>query len=108
MFGAVGLALINTVMNKRLDLHLARLHESVSWGNATAEQTLASMTAAMAPLGSNAEPAALSRLAAMVRTQATTMAIADVFWLLTFLFIAIVLVLPAMRKPGAVGGGGGH
>ncbi len=30
--GAVGLALINTLLNKRLDLHLARLHENVSWG----------------------------------------------------------------------------
>ena len=30
--GAVGLALINTLLNKRLDLHLARLHEQVAWG----------------------------------------------------------------------------
>ena len=30
--GAVGLACINTVMNDRWDLHLARLHESVAWG----------------------------------------------------------------------------
>ena len=30
--GAVGLALINTILDKRMDLHLARLHEAVSWG----------------------------------------------------------------------------
>ena len=36
--GAVGLALINTLLNKRLDLHLARLHEQVTWGRAAAEE----------------------------------------------------------------------
>jgi DHA2 family multidrug resistance protein len=49
--GAVGLAIINTVLNSRMDLHLARLHEAVSWGKPMAEQTLANMTAALSPLG---------------------------------------------------------
>ena len=31
--GAVGLALINTVLNDRWDLHLARLHERFTWTN---------------------------------------------------------------------------
>ena len=43
--GAVGLAVINTVMNKRMDLHLFRLREAVSWGRGVADQTLANMTA---------------------------------------------------------------
>ena len=30
--GAVGLALINTLLDKRMDLHLERLRESVTWG----------------------------------------------------------------------------
>ena len=29
--GAIGLAAINTVLNDRMDLHLARLHEQVNW-----------------------------------------------------------------------------
>jgi DHA2 family multidrug resistance protein len=37
-----------------------------------------------------------------------TMAIADVFLLLTVLFIGIVLLLPLMRKPSAAAGGSGH
>ena len=32
--GAVGLAGINTVLNDRTDLHLARLHEAVTWSRA--------------------------------------------------------------------------
>ena len=106
--GAVGLALINTVMNDRMDLHLARLRDAVSWGRPVAESTLDNMTAALAPLGSDAGAAALSRLAGMVRRQAMTMAIADVFLLLTMLFFGIILLLPLMRKPSAGTGGSGH
>src|SRR5258708_18624128 len=38
--GAVGLAVINQVLNERTDLHIARLQERVTWGNATATETL--------------------------------------------------------------------
>jgi MFS transporter, DHA2 family, multidrug resistance protein len=106
--GAVGLAVINTVMNSRMDLHLARLHEAVSWGKPQAEATLDNMTRALSSLGSDAGAAALSKLAGIVRRQAMTMAIADVFLLLTFLFIGIILLLPLMRKPSTATGGGGH
>lgn len=108
--GAVGLAIINTVMNQRMDLHLARLHESVHWGSATAEQTLNNMTGALSSLGSDASTAALSRLAGLVRQQSMTMAIADIFYILTWLFLGIVLMLPLMQKPAQqkAAGGGGH
>ncbi len=108
--GAVGLALINTLMNDRMDLHLARLHERVAWGNVKAEEMLASLTGAMAPLGSNASLAATSKLAGIVRREAQVWAIGDVFLALTFLFVMLVLLAPLMRRPrGATGpGGGGH
>ena len=38
--GAVGLAIINQVLNERTDLHIVRLQERVTWGNATAIETL--------------------------------------------------------------------
>jgi DHA2 family multidrug resistance protein len=62
----------------------------------------------LAPLGSDAGAAALSRLAGMVRRQAMTMAIADVFLLLTMLFFGIIFLLPLMRRPSAGTGGSGH
>src|SRR5271170_2706733 len=37
--GAVGLALINEVLNDRTDLHISRLQDRVNWGNATAVET---------------------------------------------------------------------
>ena len=107
--GAFGLAIINTLLNKRLDLHLARLHEQVAWGRGTAEETLAKLTAQMARFGSDASLAATKKLAGLVRLQATVMSIADVFMALTVLFLFIALLAPLMRKPAAgAGGGGGH
>ena len=108
--GAVGLALINTLMNDRMDLHLARLHEAVAWGHVKAEEMLANLTLAMAPRGSDADLAALAKLAGIVRREAQVWAIGDVFLALTVVFMALVLLTPMMQRPqmGPRGGGGGH
>ncbi len=107
--GAVGLALINTLLDKRMDLHLERLRESVTWGRQVAVDTLANMTAAMAARGSDAELAATRQLALIVRRQAEVMALADVFLALTVLFLGCVGLAALMRRPAAAGaGGGGH
>jgi len=105
--GAVGLALINTMINDRTDLHLARLHESVAWGHQQTEEMLANMTANFASFGSSAQAMATKQLAMLVRQQATVMALADVFMALTVLFLALVAVTPFMRRPQNAGGGGG-
>ena len=97
--GAVGLAMINTTLDNRMDLHLARLHEVVVWGRQAAEDALASLIAAMADRGSDAELAATSKLAELVRREATVMALSDVFFVLTLLFAATAVLVPLMRRP---------
>src|SRR5271170_4713142 len=42
--GAVGLALINQMLNDRTDLHISRLQDRVTWGNANAVETLNMLT----------------------------------------------------------------
>jgi DHA2 family multidrug resistance protein len=106
--GAVGLALINTLLDKRMDLHLERLRESVTWGRQAAVETLSNMTAALAARGSDAELAATRQLALIVRRQAEVMALADVFLALTAIFLSCVGFAAFMRRPAAPGGGGGH
>ena len=46
----------------------------------------------------------------LVRKQAFTLAIADIFFLLTIVFLSIILMLPLLNKPKPQGGapGGGH
>jgi DHA2 family multidrug resistance protein len=106
--GAVGLALINTTLDKRMDLHLERLRESVTWGRVVADERLAKMTAALAARGSDAALAATRQLALVVRRQAEVLALADVFLALTVIFLACVSFAVLMRRPAAAGGGGGH
>ncbi len=106
--GAVGLAIINTTMNQRFDLHIQRLHEDVNWASPTAVERLNNMTGAFQSLGSNAGAAALQQLSALVRRQAFTLAIADIFLLLTVLFMSILLLMPILDKSKAAAAGGGH
>jgi len=105
--GAVGLAIINTILDKRMDLHLERLRESVIWGRNVAEETMTSMTAALAARGSDAELAATKQMALMVRRQAEVMALADVFLSVTAIFLATLWLAALMRRPQVAGGGGG-
>ncbi len=105
--GAVGLAIINTALNNRWDLHLSRLHEHVEWGSHIALERIDGMTRSFSDLGSDASVAALKQMAALVRREALVMAFADVFYLLTFLFLALVIAAPLMSLPRPGGGGGG-
>src|SRR5579872_266241 len=105
--GAFGLAGINTLLDKRMDLHIERLHEAVSWGRSAADETMANMTAALAARGSDAALAATKQLSLMARRQAEVMALGDVFLALTVIFVALVALTPIMRRPQMAGGGGG-
>jgi MFS transporter, DHA2 family, multidrug resistance protein len=107
--GAVGLAVINTLVNDRLDLHLQRLRESVTWDSSTAMETLNALTLRFQALGTDANAAALRTMSNMVRREALVMSFADVFLLLTVLFLGLVCALPFIKKPRAApAGGGGH
>jgi len=105
--GAFGLALINTILDKREDLHIERLHEAVSWGRSAADETLTTMTAAFSQLGSDAQLVALKQMTRMAHRQAEILALSDVFMTLTVLFLSLVGLAIFMRKPAARGGGGG-
>jgi len=105
--GAFGLALINTVLDKRMDLHLERLRESVVWGRTAADETLAQLTLALAARGSDAAMAATRVIAMKVRQQAEVMALGDVFLALTVIYIGFAVLPRVMRRPAYLGGPAG-
>lgn len=107
--GAVGLALINTVLTDRNAFHYERLAEHVRWGDAEAEQMVSNMTQNYQSHGFDGGTAAISAISNMVRQQAWTMSFMDVFYLLSVLFASLAFLTMMMRKPSAEpGGGGGH
>ncbi len=97
--GAVGLAIINVVLNSRWDLHMARNARLGDLVAAGVVDTLATMTAGFqARLGSNAEMAAAKQVALMVRQQALVMAFSDVFFGITVFLCATTLLVFLVRK----------
>lgn len=106
--GAVGLAAINTFINNRWDLHIARLHEALNAGNYQATEWLAALTQKFsAEYGPQAGAMALKELASLARGQAYVMSIADIFMALAVLFVALLPLVFLFQKPRAAGGGGG-
>ena len=109
--GAVGLAVINTLMIERMDLHLSRFRESIAWGHTKAEEVLTAFATQFQGIGTEADLMALKQMEKIIRREAQVFAMSDVFLALTFLFFALVLMVPLTRKPRpapAGGGGGGH
>ncbi len=99
--GAIGLAAINTLLNDRMDLHLTRLHEAVNWSQVPATETLSRLSSNFQ--GSDAQSMALKQMMGIVRQQATVMSFADVFMILTVLFVGLAVLGAIMRRPQADG-----
>jgi DHA2 family multidrug resistance protein len=99
--GAVGLAAINTALNTRTDLHLARLHEALSSARRPAVEALDNLTAHFQAFGADdAKAMALKQLLLLTHRQGVVMAFADVFLGLTVLFVGLVFLTVLMRPPG--------
>src|SRR5436190_4343535 len=103
--GAVGLAVINQVLNERTDLHIARLHERVTWGNATATETLNIFTQRMQGMG-DAAMMAMKQLSQIVHRQAAVMGYGDAFFMLTIFYVALSVLAMLLHKPSPMAAGG--
>jgi DHA2 family multidrug resistance protein len=98
--GAVGLAVINQVLNERTDLHIARLQERVTWGNATATETLNMFTQRLQGMG-DAALMAMKQLSQIVHRQAVVMGYGDAFFMLTLFYFGLSLLVMVLKKPAS-------
>jgi DHA2 family multidrug resistance protein len=96
--GAVGLAVINQVLNERTDLHISRLHDRVTWGNTTATETLSMFTQKFQGVG-DASLMAMKQLSQIVHRQAAVMGYGDVFFMLTIFYFGLSLTVMLLKKP---------
>ncbi|MBB3952406.1 DHA2 family efflux MFS transporter permease subunit [Aureimonas jatrophae] len=97
--GAVGLAIINTMINDRTALHYDRLAERVRWGSQIAEDRLSQMAASLSAGGLDGSNAAIGQLTSLVRREASVMAFSDVFLFLTALFAGLCVMTVFIAKP---------
>src|ERR1700675_3782138 len=105
--GAVGLAVINQVLNDRTDLHIARLQERVTWGNATATETLNMFTQRLQGVG-DAALMAMKQLSQIVHRQAVVMGYGDAFFMLTLFFFGLSVLVMLLKKPALLSSAPAH
>ena len=103
--GALGLAVINQMLNERTDLHISRLQDRVTWGNTTAVETLNMLTQRAQGMG-DAALMALKQLSQIVHRQAAVMSYGDVFFLLALFYLGLSLLVLLLKKPASMAGGG--
>jgi len=97
--GAIGIALINTVIMRRTDFHYARIAETLRWGDVQVDAALRGMAAAFNVPGMDQQLTALQQLTSVVSLQATVMAFADTFYLLTILMVVLLVLVCFVKKP---------
>src|SRR4030088_2207244 len=105
--GAVGLAVINQVLNERTDLHISRLQERVTWGNATATETLNMFTQRLQGMG-DAALMAMKQLSQIVHRQAVVMGYGDAFFMLTLFYVGLSLLVMLLKKPALLSSDPAH
>ncbi|MGA7809986.1 DHA2 family efflux MFS transporter permease subunit [Bradyrhizobium sp.] len=105
--GAVGLAVINEVLNDRTDLHISRLQDRVTWGNTTAVETLNMLTERLQGMG-DATLMAMKQLSQIVHRQAVVMGYGDAFFILTLFYLGLSFLVILLKKPAALGAAPAH
>src|SRR5882724_7196301 len=105
--GAVGLAVINQVLNERTDLHISRLQDRMHWGNATATETLAMFTQRLQGMG-DATLMAMKQLSQIVHRQAVVMGYGDAFFMLMLFYFGLSVLVMLLKKPAALASAPAH
>jgi len=102
--GAVGRAMINTVVTIRMAVHGESLREQVSWARPPATTMLDNLTARLSAVSSDAAHLmALKRIAGLVDQQALTLTYNDVFMAMGLAFFVTVPLTLLLAKTAVSG-----
>ena len=98
--GAVGIALINTIITDRMALHWGRLVESVNGARPEVAAYIDRLAGRFdGTIAGDATAAAMKRIGEMVNQQATVMTFNDALLLMSMVFFGPLLLMPLIRKP---------
>ena len=95
--GAVGLAIINTLLTRQSEIHYSQLAEHVNPANPAALDMINNLTANFKSYGMDGSSIAIKQISGMVHQQASLLSFMDVFLILTSLFAALVLMTTMLR-----------
>jgi DHA2 family multidrug resistance protein len=98
--GAIGLALIGTIMNARLHFHWNRLIEDINPARPVVQQFLDAQSHRLESLiPGDPSHAAIKLLSSMAQREALVLSYNDLLLLLGGLFVCGMMLLPLVRKP---------
>jgi DHA2 family multidrug resistance protein len=100
--GAIGLAVINTVMTDRMALHMNRLGDNINLARPEVQQMLDGLTARYDGLVADAEAAALKTMVGLLEREATVLTFNDALLLMACVFFGALLFMPLVRRPSHV------
>lgn len=100
--GALGLAVINTIISERTVMHWSRLREHITESDPQTQAFLSSFAARYEShfLG-DGTAAGMKMLGLLTEQQALVMSFSDVFYVLMMCFIVILVGAPLLRRPAA-------
>jgi MFS transporter, DHA2 family, multidrug resistance protein len=93
------------VLNQRTDLHITRLQERVTWGNATATETLNTLMQKFQGMG-DATLMAMKQFSQIVHRQAVVMGYGDAFFMITLFYLGLSVLVMLLNKPVSIAAGG--
>jgi DHA2 family multidrug resistance protein len=98
--GAIGLAMINTVIDHRMAHHMRHLLDQITLSRNVVTQTLDAMSGRFGDLlTTDPDKAALRSLMGIVQREASVLTYADAFLLMSLVFFAALLLMPLVHKP---------
>jgi DHA2 family multidrug resistance protein len=107
--GALGLAVITTLINQRTWLHWQQLAEATRLSREPVREALGQMRGLLQPqLGGASGAGSLGMLAQQAQLQAATMTYGDMYRLLGWCVMLSLLLIPLLQKPRAAAVAGGH
>jgi DHA2 family multidrug resistance protein len=107
--GALGLAVVATLINQRNWTHWQALAESTRLSRPGVRQALSGMSAMLGPrLGTGSKAGAISMLAQQAYQQMSAMTYGDMYLLLSIVTALSVLLVPLIQKPAQSVEGMGH
>jgi DHA2 family multidrug resistance protein len=106
--GAVGLAVLNTIISDQKQLHWNRIAQQVNAGRDSVLQWLDATAARLGDTVADPQLAAMKQLARTVAREAAVMSMNDAFLAVAAVFFAALLLMPLLKKPQAAAGADAH
>lgn len=106
--GAIGMAAINTLLDKRIDYHFSILSDRINPASTAFKNYLATITARFSEMGlADPHAAAMKFIVNIVNREASIISFNDVYLAMAAAFVMAFLLLPFAKPPRATAGGGG-